>query len=215
MHPIVNRVSTWNRRRKWRLFLDTVRPTEATTVLDVGYTDRELGLPGANYVEKHYEWPHKIVALGIEDPTEFQNTYPDVKVVVYDGREWPFSDQSFDVVWSNAVIEHVGSRENQLLFLSEAARVGKQLIITTPNRFFPLELHTRLPLLHWLPKSVFDRILPRLGKGWAAGAYMRLLSTRDLRKLMAEAGVEGRIVKTRMGGFTMDQVSVGRSSRVS
>ena len=29
------------------------------------------------------------------------------------------------------------------------------VVISTPNRFYPIEFHTKLPLLHWLPKTFF------------------------------------------------------------
>ncbi len=62
-------------------------------------------------------------------------------------------------MWSNAVLEHVGTRDDQLLFLREVRRVGRRVFLTTPNRHFPVEVHTRTPLLHWLPKPVFERYL--------------------------------------------------------
>ena len=79
----------------------------------------------------------------------------------------PFPDQSFDVVFSNAVIEHVGDVERQRQFVAEALRVGRRVFVTTPNRWFPIEVHTRLPLVHWLPKGGSDRAYELTGKGWA------------------------------------------------
>ncbi len=64
----------------------------------------------------------------------------------------PFADQSFDLVFSNSVIEHVGSRDTQARFASEIARVGKLFWLQTPNRYFPIEQHLWTPLVHWLPR---------------------------------------------------------------
>ena len=204
-----NRVSSWNRGRKWELFLDSVAPTPSTTILDVGYQDQEYQ-EADNYLEKHYPYQGQITALGVDPPEAFQARYPEVTVVHYPGHEWPFEDQSFDVVWSNAVLEHVGDHERQLLFLREARRVGKRLFITTPNRHFPIEIHTRTPLLHlMMDKPRFDAYLERHGKGWAAGDYMNLLSAHDLRELCAEADIEQpRIVRNRLGGVTLDFVVI-------
>ena len=55
------------------------------------------------------------------------------------------------------MIEHVGGEEEQRRFVAEALRVGRRAFITTPNRWFPVEVHTRLPLVHWLPDAVSHR----------------------------------------------------------
>ncbi len=106
-------------------------------------------------------------ALGLHDGAGFRASYPTVDYVQGDACALPFADGSFDVVFSNAVIEHVGDVERQRLFVSEALRVGRRVFLTTPNRWFPLEVHTRLPLVHWLPKSGSDRAYELAGKGWA------------------------------------------------
>jgi len=67
----------------------------------------------------------------------------------------PFADNSFELVFSSAVIEHVGSLENQNQFIKELVRISKKYVfITTPNRYYPIEFHTILPIIHWLPKKI-------------------------------------------------------------
>ena len=69
-----------------------------------------------------------------------------------DGRELPFADGEFDLGFSNAVVEHVaGGRDGQRRFVHELCRVSRRVFVTTPNRLFPLEVHTLLPFVHWLP----------------------------------------------------------------
>jgi hypothetical protein len=219
------RVSSYNRRRKWRIFMDTVRPDADMTVLDVGYNELEHSATD-NFIEKHYPWRSQITALGIDEPVQFAQRYPDVKAVHYEGTTFPFADRSFDVCWSNAVIEHVGRHADrwgaQVLFLKEIARVAKTGFVTTPNKRFPVEVHTRTPLLHWLPKRMFDAYLRRRGKEWAAGDYMDLLTLADLRRLLRDAGIaEYRIVRNRLLGLTLDFVVIfgeragGRGPRAS
>jgi SAM-dependent methyltransferase len=201
-------ISGWNRRRKWDAYRRLMPVDPTVQLLDVGYSDREFSATD-NFIEKHYPYPARITALGIEDPTDFGRRYPDVRVVQYEGRTFPFPDKTFDVVWSNAVVEHVGGRDEQVQFLREVARVGRRAWVTTPNRFFPIEVHTRRLLLHWMPKEWFDRYLRRRGDGWAAGSYMRLLSAREIRRLMSDAGVTSyRVVRNRIGPFTLDFVIV-------
>ena len=87
---------------------------------------------------------------------------PGIAYVQGDACALPFADGAFDVVHSNAVIEHVGGRDRQEAFVREALRVGRRVFLTTPNRWFPIEVHTRLPLVHWLPEPARgSRVRPR------------------------------------------------------
>ena len=206
------RVSHFNRRRKWDLFVERCAFSPADTILDVGYTDLEYSETD-NFLEKHYPHRERITALGVESPEHFRERYPDVNVITYDGGIFPFDDGTFDLCWSNAVLEHVGShanrREAQVQFLGEIARVSRAAFITTPNRWFPAEVHTRTPFLHWLPKPLFDRYLRMRGQEWASGDYMDLLSAQDLRSVLQEAGIEQyEIVCNRVAGFTLDFVAM-------
>jgi hypothetical protein len=80
-----------------------------------------------------------------------QEIGPAAAIILGDGISLPFRDGSFDLVFSNSVIEHVGSREDQARFAAEIARVGRQFWVQTPNRYFPVEQHLWTPLIHWLP----------------------------------------------------------------
>jgi hypothetical protein len=206
------RLSSFNRYRKWRLFIERLAPGAQDRILDIGYTDLEWR-PTDNLLEKHYPYRNMITALGVDEPVHFDARYPEVETVQYDGERFPFADDSFEIAWSNAVLEHVGTEaervERQTLFLSEIRRVARRAFITTPNRWFPLEIHTRTPFLHWLPKRTFDAYLRKRGIDWAAGDYMTLLSEQDLRARLAAAGIERyELVKNRMGPFTADFVVV-------
>ena len=84
------------------------------------------------------------------------------RLVFADGRRLPFHDQAFDLVFSNSVIEHVGSSQSQAEFASEVARVGKAYWVQTPNRRFPIEQHLMTPFVHWLPRNWQRAFVPRL-----------------------------------------------------
>jgi len=205
---LAHRISRYNRRRKWDLFLQEFELFPSTRVLDIGFSEKEYS-DADNFIEKHYPYPDKLIALGVDVPGEFKRRYPEVTAVHYDGGTFPFEDREFDIAWSNAVIEHVGDRDRQLHFLKEIDRVSKRAFVTTPNRYFPVEVHTRTPLLHYLPKSVFDKYLALIGKKWATGSYMNLLSRGDLRSLLADAGItDCRIIHNRLACFTLDFVIV-------
>ena len=181
-----------------------MNPLPDDSILDVGFADREFSQVD-NYLERHYPWQSQITALGIRGNEHFSLRYPDVRVVLYDGKTFPFPDKTFEIGWSNAVIEHVGNEDSQLFFVKELVRTCKKVYFTTPNRFFPVEVHTRIPFLHWLPKKYFDKILSATSKYWAAGDYMHLLSKRKLKNIFKKAGITNyRIFHNKLMGFTMD-----------
>jgi Methyltransferase domain len=89
--------------------------------------------------------------------------------MIGNGCALSFPDQSYDIGFSNSVIEHVGSWENQQAFASEIRRVGKALWVQTPAKECPIEPHYIAPFVHWLPKGVQRRILRYFSPwGWIA-----------------------------------------------
>jgi len=185
---LADAISLRSRRRKLALFLEVMGPRPATTVLDVGVDEVSLGDAGGqsgctthNLLEERYPWPVRLTALGLHDGARFRERYPRIAYVQGDACALPFADGAFDIVHSNAVIEHVGGRERQEAFVREALRVGRRVFVTTPNRWFPIEVHTRLPLVHWLPEGPAGRAYDLAGKSWAR--ENRLLGPSDLRAL--------------------------------
>jgi SAM-dependent methyltransferase len=182
---LVDAVSLRSRKRKLALFMDELLPTPDTTVLDVGADElgfgEGVGCTTLNFFEELYPWPERITALGRHDGAGFRARYPAISYVQGDALDLPFGDGEFDVVFSNAVIEHVGRRDEQRLFVSEALRVGRRVFLTTPNRRFPVEVHTRLPLVHWLPERLAHRAYRATGNAFAEEIH--LLSRRGLASL--------------------------------
>ncbi len=182
---LADAISLRSRRRKLRLFLDELQPTAATTVLDVGADELSFGEGGGcrtlNFFEEHYPWPERITALGLQDGEGFRARYPGIRYVQGDACALPFGDGEFDIVFSNAVVEHVGGRERQRQFVREALRVGRSVFVTTPNRHFPVEVHTGLPLVHWLPDSLAHPVYRAAGKDFAT--EVRPLTRTSLRAL--------------------------------
>jgi SAM-dependent methyltransferase len=184
---LADAVSLRSRRRKLELFLEELQPTEETSVLDVGADELGFGERGTcgtlNFFEELYPWPERITALGLHDGVGFRARYPAIRYVQGNALELPFGDGEFDIVFSNAVLEHVGDRGRQRRFVSESRRVGRRTFITTPNRRFPLEVHTRLPFVHWLPRPATHRVYRALGMEWAE--EITLLTRRDLGSLFS------------------------------
>lgn len=162
LRRVASRVSMRSRERKLQLFLDLLQPGPETTVVDVGVTDAPFGAGSTdNFFEALYPWPEQITGVGHTELVRFAAAFPRVRAVCADGRDLPFGDGEFDVGFSNAVVEHVaGGRDGQRQFVHELCRVAQRVFVTTPNRRFPIEVHTLLPFVHWLPQGPRERLLP-------------------------------------------------------
>ncbi len=180
----LRRLSRRSRRKKFKLLEQVFRPRPEDRVLDVGAS-------GATFTpytfQDYYAYPDRLVAGGIErrEILEARRRYPRAQYAIFDGRALPFPDKSFDLVFSNAVIEHLPSRGQQERFAQEVRRVGRSWFITTPNYWFLFESHYHLPFIHFLPREAqrwYNRLLgTHIPKGRVA--ELALLSARQMRKL--------------------------------
>lgn len=115
---------------------------------------------------------------------------PQIRTVCADARKLPFEDDAFDLVYSNAVIEHVGGASDQRAMAREIMRVGRGWFVSTPNRWFPFEFHMRLPLVSWLAprgRAAVGRVISwnHVKQRYTSGLTypLRLLAAGDLRAL--------------------------------
>ncbi len=181
------RVAARMRRRMYEHFVGRFAPAADETLLDVGVTSDDA-YEASNYLEAWYPHRHHITAVGIDDASSIEHRFPGVRFVRGDGCRLPFADRSFDLVHSSAVIEHVGDRGSQRRFIAELARVARRgVFLTTPNRWYPLEFHTLLPLVHWLPRAGFHAALRASGRSaFASERVLNLLTASQLRAFAAD-----------------------------
>jgi 2-polyprenyl-3-methyl-5-hydroxy-6-metoxy-1,4-benzoquinol methylase len=155
---LARRISSLARRRVYDLFLRTMKPAAGDRILDIGATD-DAGIE-SNMLEQLYPHRENITCVGLTDGQSILATYPGVRHVrMALGERLPFGDAAFDIVYSNAVLEHVGSRERQKEFIAEMCRLAPRRFLAVPNRSFPIEHHTGLPLVHHLPPETFRKLL--------------------------------------------------------
>ncbi len=196
------------RRRRFEFFLGLLESLPApVSILDVGGTAGFWGTMPAAGRERL-----QITLVNRErEPVEGTS----IQSVVGDARSLgQFGSDEFDVVFSNSVIEHLGSFEAQLQMADEARRVGKRYFIQTPNLFFPMEPHFLVPGFQFFPTglrawmvSSFDvgwyKRIPDIHKARAEVESIRLLSRTGLRRLFPEA----RIYEERFGGLVKSFVA--------
>ncbi len=142
---MIDRLGAHFRERRMRLFLEICHPSTETLVLDVG------GNPSIWNLIPEARRP-RVIYLNL--PRAFEEGDDRTRLVFGDGLNLPFADRSFDLVFSNSVVEHVGSAGNQRRFADEIRRVGRRYWVQTPNRRFPIEQHLLTPFLHWLPMGL-------------------------------------------------------------
>src|SRR3954465_489389 len=124
------------RRRMFDAFLVEFEPSASDTVLDIGVTSDQTYIH-SNYFEAYYPFKDAITAASVDDGSFLQVLYPGLRFVFANALHLPFANGTFDLVHSSAVLEHVGSFENQVHMIAECLRVSRRgVFLTTPNRWF-------------------------------------------------------------------------------
>jgi ubiquinone/menaquinone biosynthesis C-methylase UbiE len=174
------------RRQKSDLFLRMVgNGSTPVRLLDVG---GGLGIDGEFL--RLYGRFKEVVVVNLD--AECMEMEPSVRIkrMVADGRDLPFETNSFDWVFSNAVIEHVGEWKDQLLFAKEVRRVASRgYFVATPNKFFPVEPHTLLPFYQFLPVPLQRKVAPYSPGYLRKYELIRLLSAGEMQELFPDATV--------------------------
>jgi len=195
------------RRARMRAFAERFRPGPSTTILDVGGTTYNWNLLGT---------PGHLTLVNLELPREGVDALPpNVTVVIGNGTRLDFEADSFDVAFSNSVIEHLGGWPAQQAFAAELRRVGRGVWVQTPARGFPVEPHLLGLFIHWLPRS-WQRRLVRWTTGWGWLARptperidalldeLRLLDHREMELLFPDCEIR----RERFLGLTKAYVAV-------
>src|SRR5262249_43147807 len=121
----VRRISATARRRVHDLFMEKMRPSPGDRILDIGATD-DTGIE-SNMLEQLYPYRDKLTCASLTDGKAILAAYPGVRHVhIEPGAQLPFDNNAFDIVYSNAVLEHAGSRERQRQFVAEMCRVARR-----------------------------------------------------------------------------------------
>jgi hypothetical protein len=157
------------RRRIFDRFMRECSPGPDARVADFGVSGHR-DHPVHYFFESLYPYRQQVTAIGraAEEAGWFEEAFPGLRFLEADLREIPLPDGYFDYGICNAVVEHGGTRDQQRALVSEVCRVSRCVLFTTPNKRFPLELHTWLPLLHWLPDTAYRSSLRRLGLDYFA-----------------------------------------------
>jgi hypothetical protein len=199
------------RKRRMKRFFAIMAPSPQAQVLDIGGTGQtwldESQNESMNESEDATQFPVTLVNIRSDGRVEGGR----FTAVEADGKALPFADNTFDIAFSNSVIEHVGTWEEQRAFAQEAMRVARKLWIQTPARSFPIEAHLLAPYIQYLPKSLQHRVAPWTPRGWMTPDAVhqivdevRLLTYREVQQLFPDC----RILRERFLGLTKSYIAV-------
>ena len=164
-------LATRMRRARFALFLSLLRKIDGPVrILDIGGTQEFWNLMmDSDHIDA------QITLLNIDHQHVTSARFVSA---VGDARRMPeFRDKSFDIVFSNSVIEHVGGYDDQRRMAGEVARVGKRYFVQTPNKRFTLEPHFLFPFFQYLPMAMRAQLVHRFDVGW----YKRMPSLQKAR----------------------------------
>ncbi len=196
------------RRKRFKLFTEILADLKPPVrILDVGGTD---------YFWKNVDFtPESHTTIVLLNLYTINTSLPWLSSEVGDGTDLSrFADKEFDIVFSNSVIEHLGTWEKQQKMAKEIQRVGKHYFVQTPNHYFPMEPHFLFPFFHFLPHWLKVSIVRNFDSGWfdkiedknlaeEAVRSIRLLTRKELLQLFPGCN----IFKEKVMGMTKSFVA--------
>jgi hypothetical protein len=195
IHNVYRPISKRFRKRRFEYFLKIIQPSLSDSLLDIG------GYP--TFWTDYPQCVRRIDTLNLHKvswhPTDGSHLKY-IRTLVGDGCALPMQPQCYNIGFSNSVIEHVGTWENQQKFASEICRVAQSLWVQTPAFECPVEPHYWTPFIHYLPRKFQKKILRWCTLwGWLARPdhkyidFMvdttRLLSKSEMKKLFPDCEI--------------------------
>ena len=182
-HASLNTASRIVKAQKIEILLNLKQTKKPLRILEVGCGSGAI----AYYFATHQTLECQVSAVDVYDNRVVTNHYNFIKV---EGIKLPFPDNSFDIIITNHVIEHVGSKSEQLTHIKEIKRVlalNGECYLAVPNRWMLTEPHYGLKFLSWLPKKYRNFYL----KLWGKGEYYDCepLCLYEIENILTEANV--------------------------
>jgi hypothetical protein len=183
-------------------------------LLEPNYKDKPIKILDIGGTQSYWERMHFtnvsnvfVTLLNLKTMPVNYNNFTSVKGDACNLSE--FEDKHFDVVFSNSVIEHLFTLENQQKMAAEVRRVGKNYYVQTPNYYFPFEPHWLRPFFHYLPFGMKVWLTQNFNMGHYPKSphkeaaiqrvnEVRLLTPKDMRSLFPD----GKLYREKFFGLT-------------
>lgn len=184
---LASRLAAHARVQRHARFFALTGADRGSTIVDLG-----CGSAGLPALAREYD----IVGVDLEDRPEYGRP-----VVVADvTRQLPFGDKQFDLAYSNSLLEHLAPPVRPA-FAAEVKRIARGWFIQTPAASFPVEPHSLLPCVHWLPRPLRRRV-------WTFGVGGDVDQTWVVRRRELAALFDAPIHAERWFGLTKSWISV-------
>lgn len=157
----LNRFSSRFREKRFGTFLGFLKKLEMENpkIIDIGGTCNYWELMNA-----HHRRDFKPIIVNISKDCLKNDNCNGIKG---DGKSLLFiKDKSLDVAYSNSMIEHLLSLEEQSEMARNINRIAKNYFLQTPAFIFPFEPHFLLPIFHWLPRKIRIFLVSKFNLGW-------------------------------------------------
>lgn len=196
MQLAIRKISTWLyssnsvvkswRAQRMKSFLSLVQPPKQARILDLG---------GTPYMWQLLDNDFNVTLVNL--PGTFTQTDRLSNFTYLEGDATNlsnlFEDKSFDIVFSNSAIEHVGDQEKQAAFAADVKRLANAYWVQTPSDRFPIEPHTGVPFYWKLPQWVRDRLHRSWEKKLPAWTQVikqtSVLSKKQMNQLFPDAQI--------------------------
>ncbi len=197
------------------LIRDIHQKNDKVTILDIGGTRYYWNILPEETFEKYNVVIYLLNIPGANIPSDEER----FKYIEGDGCNlFGYDDNSFDIVHSNSVIEHVGDWSRMVQFSNEVRRLAKNYYIQTPNYWFPIEPHSMTPFFHWLPKPMRVSLIMRFNIGnWkrrdSISAAMQVVESARLldSKMFKELFYDAELSTEKMFLLTKSLVAIKKS----
>jgi len=207
IHKFYNSLNTYFRKRRMKKFINKLDVKETDTILDVGGTPYNWNIIKINN-------KNRITLFNLKGPKNV-NEGNDYIFAIGDGKKLDYKDGSFDIAFSNSVIEHLSNYDSQKKFADEIRRVGKKLWVQTPDKYFFLEPHLLGIFVHYFSKRLQEKMIrfltiwglvtkPSMKEIKKFLDEVRLLNYQEFRNLFPDC----EIYKEKFLGFTKSFIAV-------
>ncbi len=225
VRAIVGALRRRARKKRAQVFRASFDMTRTTKILDLGSED---GTSIAATLEGVPISPDRVHIADI-DPEMVKRGHERfgyIPVAIPESGRLPFDDRFFDIIYCSSVIEHVtvpkehvwqiksgvefrrAAEKQQAAFAVEVRRLAKRYFVQTPNKWFPIESHTWLPFVGYLPRNWQLRVLSVSNRFWVkrTNPDWHLLTISDMRRLFPDAA----ITRERFFGLTKSIMATKR-----
>jgi hypothetical protein len=209
----IDRVIKMKRIEMLNILKDNIKNYSINSFLDIGTTE-ENKLESSNFFIKNFNDIKIKKSITNQNIIDEKFTACLKKSITDDFSSDEIIKFKSDLVISSATIEHVGNFENQIKMVKNITELcNKCFFITTPYRFFPIDFHTKIPIIHMLPKSIHRKILSILRlEDYAKEENLNLLDLNSLKVIIKQLNNNDfkiKIMKIKLFGFTSNLLIYG------